>query len=67
MDFYQMEQILAVAKTGRSPRPPASCVSQPTMSYAVSKAEQEFGVKFFDRSSYPLKLTFAGEQYVRTA
>lgn len=68
MDFYQMEQILAVAKTGSiSEAARLMCVSQPTMSYAVSKAEQEFGVKFFDRSSYPLKLTFAGEQYVRTA
>ncbi len=68
MDFYQIEQILAVAKTGSiSEAARLMCVSQPTMSYAVSKAEQEFGAKFFDRSSYPLKLTFAGEQYVQTA
>lgn len=68
MDFYQMQQILAVAKT-RSISEAAKqlYISQPTLSHAIAKAEQEFGTKFFDRSSYPLTLTYAGEKYVETA
>lgn len=68
MDFYQIEQILAVARTGSiTEAAKQMCVSQPTMSCAVAKAEEEFGVRLFDRSNYPLKLTYAGEQYVEAA
>lgn len=68
MDFYQIEQILAVARTGSITQAARQmCVSQPTMSCAVARAEEEFGVKLFDRTSYPLTLTYAGEQYVEAA
>lgn len=49
MDFYQMEQILAVARTGSiSEAARQMCVSQPTMSHAVARAEKEFQTKLFD-------------------
>ena len=48
MDFYQMEQILAVARTGSiSEAARQMCVSQPTMSHAVARAEKEFQTKLF--------------------
>lgn len=65
MDFYQIEQILCVAKHGSITEAAKEMyITQPTMSYAISKAEQEFGVKLFDRSAYPLTLTYAGKKYV---
>lgn len=68
MDFHQIEQILMVAECGSiSEAAKKLFVSQPTISYTVAKAEQEFGTAFFDRSSYPLKLTYAGKQYIETA
>ncbi len=68
MDFHQIEQILAVAECGSiSEAAKKLFVSQPTISYTLSKAEREFGAAFFDRSSYPLKLTYAGKQYIETA
>ena len=63
-----MEQILAVARTGSiSEAARQMCVSQPTMSHAVARAEKEFQTKLFDRGSYPLELTYAGKQYVEAA
>lgn len=68
MDFYQMEQILTVARTGSiSEAARKMCISQPTMSHAVAKAEKELGTKLFERGSYPLELTYAGTQYVEAA
>ena len=68
MDFHQIEQILMVAECGSiSEAAKKLFVSQPTISYTLSKAEREFGAAFFDRSSYPLKLTYAGKQYIETA
>ena len=33
----------------------------------MAKAEREFHVQLFDRSRYPLKPTYAGEQYIKAA
>lgn len=41
-------------------------VSQPSISQYISKLEDEIGVQIFERS-VPLKLTYAGELYVKTA
>ncbi len=40
-------------------------VSQPALSIAVRKVEEALGSKLFDRSSQPLRLTPAGEVYIR--
>lgn len=39
-------------------------VSQPALSSAVKKIENELGIKIFDRSSTPVRLTEAGEFYI---
>ena len=68
MDFNQIEQILAIArKRSISEAAQELHVTQPSLSHMLAKAEREFGVRFFDRSRHPLTLTFAGEQYVKTA
>lgn len=42
-------------------------ISQPSLSHTISKIEEEMGAKLFDRTSYPIRLTYAGERYVETA
>lgn len=40
-------------------------ISQPALSTYIKKAEAEFGIQIFDRSSLPIKLTEAGELYIQ--
>lgn len=67
MNKRQMQYVLAVSEA-RSFSEAASMlmVSQPSISQYVSKLEEEIGVQIFERS-VPLKLTYAGELYVKTA
>lgn len=39
-------------------------ISQPALSAAIKKAEEEIGLPIFDRSSNPIQLTPAGEHYI---
>ncbi len=43
------------------------CITQPALSIAINKAEEELGVKLFDRKSKPLTLTEAGRLYLEAA
>lgn len=40
-------------------------IAQPSLSMLVRKLEEELGVPLFDRSSKPIRLTEAGEAYIR--
>lgn len=40
-------------------------LSQPYLSQCIARTEKELGVKLFDRSHMPLKLTEAGKIYMR--
>ena len=42
-------------------------IAQPSLSQFISKVEKEVGYELFDRMATPLKLTAAGEVYVKTA
>lgn len=42
-------------------------ISQPSLSQIISKVENDLGIKLFDRTAYPITLTYAGEKYVDTA
>lgn len=68
MDFREMTYITAVADCGSITAAAKKLyISQPSLSYIVSKVEQDVGVRLFERKSYPLTLTYAGEKYVETA
>jgi len=41
--------------------------SQPALSLSIQKLEKELGVLLFDRTTLPLRLTYAGERFVATA
>lgn len=68
MDFREMFYITTVADC-KSVTAAAKklYISQPSLSYIISKVEQDVGVKLFERKTYPLTLTYAGEKYVDTA
>ena len=42
-------------------------VSQPSLSQMLRQIEDEIGLSLFDRSVSPIRLTFAGEKYLRAA
>ena len=66
MDFNRMKYIVTVAQTGNISQAARELyLSQPALTKAIQKTEEELGVQLFDRSALPLRLTFAGEQYVR--
>lgn len=68
MDFRQLQYMLKVAEERSFSKAAQKLyIAQPSLSQFIQKLEQQLGVELFDRSSTPLKLTYAGELYVETA
>lgn len=68
MELRQFTYVDMVASCGSFTKAAAKLfISQPALSNYIGKVEEELGVKLFDRSSTPLTLTFAGEQYLKRA
>lgn len=68
MDFRDLQYVIAVADCGSITEAAKKLyISQPSLSYIISKIEQDIGVQLFYRKNYPLTLTYAGEKYVDTA
>jgi DNA-binding transcriptional LysR family regulator len=68
MDFKELIYITKVADC-RSITQAAKelYISQPSLSQIIQKVENELGIKLFNRATYPITLTYAGERYVNTA
>lgn len=68
MTIQQLEYIVALDTERHFVRAAERCfVTQPTLTMQVKKLEEEIGVKIFERDSYPLTPTLAGEQIVLKA
>ncbi|WP_410499179.1 LysR substrate-binding domain-containing protein [Chitinibacter sp. S2-10] len=68
MTLTELRYIVAVARERHFGRAANSCfVSQPTLSVAVKKLEDELGVMLFERSSGDVTLTANGERIVEQA
>ena len=68
MDFRQLMYIRTVAEQKSiTAAAKALFITQPSLSHFISKTEEEMGVKIFDRSTYPISLTYAGEKYIEAA
>lgn len=68
MDFRQLQYMLKVAEEKSFSKAAQKLyIAQPSLSQYIQKLEQQLGVQLFDRSTNPLKLTYAGELYVETA
>jgi len=68
MTLTELKYIVAVARERHFGRAAEACfVSQPTLSVAVKKLEEELDVKIFERSSNEVTITTLGEDIVRQA
>jgi len=68
MTLTELRYIVAVAREKHFGRAAEACfVSQPTLSVAIKKLEEELDVKIFERGSNEVSLTHLGEEIVRQA
>ncbi len=68
MTLTELKYIVAVAREKHFGRAAEACfVSQPTLSVAVKKLEEELDVKLFERGANEVSVTPLGEQLVRQA
>lgn len=62
----EMKYIYTIYKTGSFSKAASELfITQPALSISVSKVEARIGIPLFDRTTKPLKLTAAGEYYIR--
>ena len=68
MTLTELRYIVAVARERHFGRAARAChVSQPTLSVAIKKLEDEFGVSIFERGSTEVTLSPVGERIVQQA
>jgi LysR family hydrogen peroxide-inducible transcriptional activator len=68
MTLTELRYLVALAQTGHFRKAAESChVSQPTLSIALKKLEEELGVTLIERSKSRILITAVGEQIVRQA
>ncbi|MEJ7930415.1 LysR substrate-binding domain-containing protein [Ramlibacter sp. AN1015] len=68
MTLTELKYIVAVAREKHFGRAAEACfVSQPTLSVAIKKLEEELEVKLFERSANEVSVTLLGEEIVRQA
>ncbi len=68
MTLTELKYIVAVARERHFGKAADACfVSQPTLSVAVKKLEEELDVKLFERSANEVSVTALGEEIVRQA
>ncbi len=68
MTLTELKYIVAVAREKHFGKAAEACfVSQPTLSVAVKKLEEELDVKLFERSANEVTVTLLGEEVVRQA
>ncbi len=68
MTLTELKYIVAVARERHFGRAAEACfVSQPTLSVAIKKLEDELGVQLFERGSTEVSITPVGEQVVEQA
>ncbi len=68
MDFRELKYMIAVAESESITAAAKKLyISQPSLSYVISKVEEDLGVKIFDRKTTPVTLTYAGKRYIEAA
>lgn len=68
MNTKELQYVIKIAEEQSiSNAAKALFVSQSTLSHALTKMEEALGTPLFDRSTIPLRLTYAGELFVNTA
>ncbi|CUH96761.1 hypothetical protein P22_2872 [Propionispora sp. 2/2-37] len=68
MELRQLQYMLKVAEEGSFSKAAQKLyISQPSLSQCIQRIEQQIGLSLFDRSTIPLRLTYAGEVFVENA
>ncbi len=68
MNNHLLRYVVAIAEEGSFSKAAKKLyVSQPSLSQSIKNLEKQLNTPIFDRSSYPLTLTHAGELYVKWA
>jgi LysR family hydrogen peroxide-inducible transcriptional activator len=68
VNLSELRYIVALARERHFGRAAEACfVSQPTLSVAVKKLEEELGVQLFERGSHDIRVTPVGERVVEQA
>jgi DNA-binding transcriptional LysR family regulator len=68
MDFRQLQYMLKVAEERSFSKAAQKLyIAQPSLSQYIQNLESQLGVQLFDRTTVPLRLTYAGELYIETA
>ena len=68
MTLTELKYIVAVAREKHFGKGADAChVSQPTLSVAIKKLEEELGVKLFERNANEITVTPLGEEIIRQA
>lgn len=68
MEFREFIYILKVAEEKSfSTAAKKLFITQPSLSQYIIRVEENLGVRLFDRSSVPITLTYAGEQFIEMA
>lgn len=68
MDLHQVRYFLAIAESGSFTRAAeVAFVTQPTLSSAISKLEDELGALLFERGSRGVRLTESGQRFLPRA
>lgn len=68
MTFQQLEYVLVVAEERSFSKAAKKLyIAQPSLSQYIISIEKNIGVQLFDRSVNPIKLTYAGELFVKSA
>ncbi len=68
MTLTELRYLVALSETGHFRKAAEQCnVSQPTLSIAVKKLEQELGICLFERSRHKVSATPTGERIVEQA
>lgn len=68
MDFISLQYIVSVANFRSISKAAAHhYITQPAITKCINKIERNLGVKLFDRSVIPIRITYAGEKYIAGA
>lgn len=68
MTLTELRYLVAVSETGHFRKAAEQCsVSQPTLSIAIKKLEEELGISLFERTHHKVATTPTGEQIVEQA
>ncbi len=68
MNLSELRYVVALARERHFGRAASACfVSQPTLSVAIKKLEEELGVTLFERASNEVRITPVGERVVERA